>query len=112
MKRSSSDVQTGEFFVISPDHGRYYFSSSFRRDKRCSSDFKKSDECFRPDDNKDLKTSESERNEEPFRCRASTDGTIIARPKRFTPPTICINYPVRANRRMSISLRGANSSND
>lgn len=112
LKRSTSDVQNGGFFVISPDHGRFYFSNSFRREKRCSqSDFKKSDECFRPDDNKDLKASESGQNE-PFRSRASTDGTIIARPKRCTPPTICITYPMRTSRRMSISLRGSNSSND
>lgn len=111
LKRSSSDVQNGGFFVISPDHGRFYFSNSFRREKRCSSDFKKSDGNFRPEDNKDLKTTDPDQNE-PFRSRASTDGTIIARPKRCTPPTICITYPMRTNRRMSISMRGSNSSND
>lgn len=110
LKRSSSDVQNGGFSVTTPDYGRFYFRNSFRREKRCSqSDFKKSDECIRPDDNTDLKISESDQHE-PFRCRASTDGTIIARPKRCPPSTICITYPMR--RRMSISLRGSNSTYD
>lgn len=103
-------MQNGGFFVTSPDHSRFYFSNSFRREKRCSqSEFKKSDECIRRD--KDLKTSESDQNE-PFRSRASTDGTIITRPKRCTPPTPSIAIIMRTNRRMSISLRGSNSSND
>ncbi|XP_037047591.1 ras-related and estrogen-regulated growth inhibitor isoform X2 [Bradysia coprophila] len=113
LKRSRSDVQNGGWFVTSPDHGRFYFSNSFRREKRSSQsdNFKKSDECFRSDDNKDMRPSESGQGE-PFRSRACTDGTILARPKRCTTPSICITYPMRLNRRMSISLRGSNSSND
>lgn len=49
----------------------------------------------------------------PFRQRASTDGTIFSRPRKWQHPqqeTTTSNsiYPARIERRMSISMRGNN----
>ncbi|XP_053692637.1 ras-related and estrogen-regulated growth inhibitor [Sabethes cyaneus] len=50
--------------------------------------------------------------DEPFRGRASTDGTLLSRPRRwrYTPPGVLMSH-ARVERRMSISMRGSNSSN-
>ncbi|XP_058815516.1 ras-related and estrogen-regulated growth inhibitor isoform X2 [Topomyia yanbarensis] len=49
--------------------------------------------------------------EEPFRGRASTDGTLLSRPRRwrYTPPGSLLPHS-RVERRMSISMRGSNAS--
>lgn len=48
----------------------------------------------------------------PFRERASTDGTIFSRPRRWNYPSrvSVASHPVRNERRMSISMRGSNAS--
>lgn len=48
----------------------------------------------------------------PFRGRASTDGTILTRPRRwrYPPPGSIATHPSRVERRMSISMRGSNAS--
>ncbi|XP_062552464.1 ras-related and estrogen-regulated growth inhibitor isoform X2 [Armigeres subalbatus] len=50
--------------------------------------------------------------EEPFRGRASTDGTLLSRPRRwrFAPPGSLMPHVSRVERRMSISMRGSNAS--
>ncbi|XP_063232531.1 ras-related and estrogen-regulated growth inhibitor [Bacillus rossius redtenbacheri] len=53
---------------------------------------------------------------EPFRARASTDGHLLSRPRRWRyppgEPPAPLQYPLsaRAERRMSISMRGSNAS--
>lgn len=49
----------------------------------------------------------------PFRERASTDGTIFSRPRRWHYParvSVVSNPQGRIERRMSISMRGSNAS--
>lgn len=48
----------------------------------------------------------------PFRERASTDGTIFSRPKRwkYLTPGSVTSHPARHDRRMSISMRGSKAS--
>lgn len=48
----------------------------------------------------------------PFRERASTDGTIFSRPKRwkYPNPGSVTSHPARTDRRMSISMRGSKAS--
>ncbi|XP_055645052.1 ras-related and estrogen-regulated growth inhibitor isoform X2 [Toxorhynchites rutilus septentrionalis] len=50
--------------------------------------------------------------EEPFRGRASTDGTLLSRPRRwrYAPPGSSMPHVSRVERRMSISMRGSNAS--
>ncbi|XP_055682708.1 ras-related and estrogen-regulated growth inhibitor isoform X1 [Lutzomyia longipalpis] len=69
-----------------------------------------------PDENDELQTKESNSKENgPFRERASTDGTLLSRPRRwrFPPPTTSgsgsLTPHPRSERRMSISLRGSNT---
>ncbi|EDW87762.1 ras-like protein rasS [Drosophila yakuba] len=48
----------------------------------------------------------------PFRSRASTDGTLLSRPRRwrYPPPGCLLPHTNRVERRMSISTRGSNAS--
>ncbi|KAH8392328.1 hypothetical protein KR215_006069 [Drosophila sulfurigaster] len=48
----------------------------------------------------------------PFRNRASTDGTLLSRPRRwrYPPPGCLLPHTNRVERRMSISTRGSNAS--
>lgn len=50
--------------------------------------------------------------EPPFRSRASTDGTLLSRPRRwrYPPPGCVLPHSNRVERRMSISTRGSNAS--
>lgn len=50
--------------------------------------------------------------EAPFRSRASTDGTLLSRPRRwrYPPPGCLLPHTNRVERRMSISTRGSNAS--
>lgn len=61
-----------------------------------------------PEESDELKNN----GETTFRGRASTDSTIFSRPKRWqhTPPGSVVAHPARADRRMSISMRGSNAS--
>lgn len=65
-----------------------------------------------PDECDEIKDSDSKTNGIPFRGRASTDGTIFSRPKRwqYPPPGSVVSNPARVERRMSISMRGSNAS--
>lgn len=68
-----------------------------------------------PDDADDAKHPDCNKNEVtngPFRERASTDGTIFSRPRRWHHParvSVTTNPPL-TERRMSISMRGSNAS--
>lgn len=69
-----------------------------------------------PDENEELQSQESDAKQNgPFRERASTDGTLLSRPRRwrFPPPTTSgsgsLTPHPRSERRMSISLRGSNT---
>lgn len=63
-----------------------------------------------PDDVDETKTTNGTKTENvPFRERASTDGTIFSRPRRW-PPRVVLSHPPPNDRRMSISLRGSNGS--
>lgn len=47
----------------------------------------------------------------PFRERASTDGTLFSKPRRWRyPPPGLDQHSNRIERRMSISMRGTNAS--
>ncbi|KAL1110292.1 hypothetical protein AAG570_008369 [Ranatra chinensis] len=57
--------------------------------------------------------SDSDHREEPFRGRASTDGYLVSRPRRWHVSPHSINphsFTHHADRRMSISMRGNNAS--
>lgn len=62
-----------------------------------------------PDECDETKNSTNGKTDVPFRERASTDGTIFSRPRRW-PPRVVQSHPPTNDRRMSISLRGSNGS--
>ncbi|GAB0099301.1 ras-like protein [Sergentomyia squamirostris] len=69
-----------------------------------------------PDENEELQSQGADGKQNgPFRERASTDGTLLSRPRRwrFPPPTTSgsgsLTPHPRSERRMSISLRGSNT---
>lgn len=119
LKRSTSDVQTGSELILSPDSICSIFDGSLRIEKRRSFLIGHS-WCERsPDETDEVKensesseSSESKTGKNPFRERASTDGTIFSRPKRwhYPPPVSVVSHPARSDRRMSISMRGSNAS--
>lgn len=106
--------------MLSPDAGGVsYFEGSFRNEKRRSfmalgrSAFHR----HSPDDTDEQSTQSHSGFSDtkhlfrmPFRERASTDGRIISRPRRwqYPPPGSAHTNPMRIERRMSISMRGSN----
>ncbi|XP_005180219.1 ras-related and estrogen-regulated growth inhibitor-like protein isoform X1 [Musca domestica] len=117
LKRSTSDVQNE---AISPDSGcSFYETASLANETRRSflvigsacleeNDHSESNDDMR---SSSLNSSHSEL-ETPFRSRASTDGTLLSRPRRwrYPPPGCLLPHTNRVERRMSISTRGSNAS--
>lgn len=118
LRRSTSDVQTASSIVLSPDSICSMFDNFIRHEKRRSFLIGQSPwtECSPDETGSGGKTQESNNTKNgdivPFRGRASTDGTIAARPKRwqYPPPGSVVSHPARVDRRMSISMRGSNAS--
>lgn len=119
LKRSSSDVQNGFYSsILSPDSICSLFDSAFRIEKRRSflighvwnePSPEENDEHRKENDS--LETTKN--GKLPFRERASTDGTIFSRPKRWKYPThgtSTTSHQVCGQRRMSISMRGSKAS--
>lgn len=119
LKRSTSDVQTGSDVMLSPESTICsIFDSNMRVQNRRSFlignwNERSPDEC--EEINKNSESSGSSKNDVvsvPFRERASTDGTIFSRPRRWHYPSrvSVVSHPARNERRMSISMRGSNAS--
>lgn len=121
LKRSTSDVQSATEMVLSPDSGvAFYPTSSSENNSRRS--FFDNTSCLEErcnhnefDDkagSSSLCSSGGEDIETPFRSRASTDGTLLSRPRRwrYPPPGCDLPHSNRVERRMSISARGSNAS--
>lgn len=116
LRRSTSDVQTGSELIVSPDSVCSLFDSSLRIEKRRSFLLENPWNEQSPEENDETKVNGLGENKSdegvPFRGRASTDGTIFSRPKRwnFQTPGSVVSHPARLDRRMSISMRGSNAS--
>lgn len=120
LKRSTSEVQSSAESIVSPESTICsIFDSAMRVEKRRSflignwTNERSPDE---PDDGKNHDQNSNTKNDvvsaPPFRERASTDGTIFSRPRRwYYPPRVSVaSHPARIERRMSISMRGSNAS--
>lgn len=118
LKRSTSEVQRSAESIVSPESTICsIFDSTMRVEKRRSflignwteRSPDESDEGKNPDSNSNCK---SDVVSAPFRERASTDGTIFSRPRRWHYPArvSVVSHPSRIERRMSISMRGSNAS--
>lgn len=69
------------------------------------------DEAQEDGGSEDTLSTPSESEVTPFRGRASTDGHLLSRPRRWRyPPPVSQAAHCRADRRMSISMRGNNAS--
>lgn len=118
LRRSTSDVQSTSNIVLSPDSICSMFDNFIRHEKRRSfligrSPWPIESSPEETDGNNTTDAGCSKSNEVvPFRSRASTDGTIASRPKRwqYPPPGSVVTHPARVDRRMSISMRGSNAS--
>ncbi|CAD7079832.1 unnamed protein product [Hermetia illucens] len=119
LKRSTSDVQNGSDFALSPDSTCSYYEPTPESETRRS--FLIIGHSWREEDSNtesgDITgpnhTSDSKDDiEHPFRNRASTDGTLLSRPRRwrYPPPGCAVTHSNRVERRMSISTRGSNAS--
>lgn len=121
LKRSTSDVQNATEMVLSPDSGVSFYQTSCTENDSRRSFFIVDNTCLeeRGDSNEfgdemgssSLCNSRGEM-ETPFRGRASTDGTLLSRPRRwrYPPPGCDLPHSNRVERRMSISARGSNAS--
>lgn len=112
LKRSTSDIQTSSEIVLSPDSICSLFDGSLRIEKRRSFLVGHAWNDRSPDENDETKDNDTKAGKLPFRERASTDGTIFSRPKRwhYPPPSSSATHSARTERRMSISMRGSNAS--
>ncbi|XP_055920994.1 ras-related and estrogen-regulated growth inhibitor isoform X2 [Eupeodes corollae] len=119
LKRSTSDVQNATEMVLSPDSGvAFYPTSSCENNSRrsffdntCLEEHCDHNEFGDKAGSSSLCSSRGEM-ETPFRSRASTDGTLLSRPRRwrYPPPGCDLPHSNRVERRMSISARGSNAS--
>lgn len=117
LKRSTSDVQTSSESVMSPESSICsIFDHHVRVEKRRSFligywNERSPDECYETK-HSDSNGSKCDVTNAPFRERASTDGTIFSRPRRWHCPTrvSVLSRPPLNERRMSISMRGSNAS--
>uniref|UniRef100_A0A1B6E4F6 small monomeric GTPase n=1 Tax=Clastoptera arizonana TaxID=38151 RepID=A0A1B6E4F6_9HEMI len=111
LKRSSSDIHSPETVPLSShftSNGRPSLSGMLAR--RWTE--------VELDEEDENKTGSQEGTTEdgdllpPFRGRASTDGHLLSRPRRwkYPPPALTTASSSQANRRMSISMRGNNAS--
>lgn len=118
LKRSTSEVQSSAESIVSPESTICsIFDSAMRVEKRRSflignwmeRSPDESDEGKNHDQNSNSKSDVASA---PFRERASTDGTIFSRPRRwyYLPRVSVVSHPSRIERRMSISMRGSNAS--
>ncbi|XP_017019611.1 ras-related and estrogen-regulated growth inhibitor-like protein [Drosophila kikkawai] len=121
LKRSTSDVANTDG-IITPDSGSssFYEASSLGAGRRSflvigsacleesSGDHTESTDEIT---SSSLSSSRSDI-DAPFRSRASTDGTLLSRPRRwrYPPPGCLLPHTNRVERRMSISTRGSNAS--
>ncbi|CAD6999546.1 ras-related and estrogen-regulated growth inhibitor isoform X2 [Ceratitis capitata] len=118
LKRSTSDVQNVSDSALSPDSGCSFYDSSANETRR--SFFIIGKACLEENDHTEstdeLGTgslcSSRSNIDTPFRSRASTDGTLLSRPRRwrYPPPGCLMPHTNRVERRMSISARGSNAS--
>lgn len=115
LRHSLSDAQRSSESITSPNSTSYDHST--RVEKRRSFLIGYWSERS-PDDNDDPKRADTPNGGKsdvangPFRERASTDGTIFSRPRRWHHParvSVAANPPL-TERRMSISMRGSNAS--
>ncbi|KAH8271025.1 hypothetical protein KR018_000580 [Drosophila ironensis] len=122
LKRSTSDVANSADGVLTPDSGScsFYDASSLGGGRRSflvigsacleesSGDHTESTDEIA---SSSLSSSRSDI-DAPFRSRASTDGTLLSRPRRwrYPPPGCLLPHTNRVERRMSISTRGSNAS--
>lgn len=103
LKRSTSEVQSSAESMISPDSTVCsIFESTMRVEKRRS--FLIGNWSERSPDDCDDKKQDS------FRARASTDGTILSRPRLHYVRVAPSSIEGHSNRRMSISQQGKNAS--
>lgn len=115
LKRSTSEVQTSAESIVSPESTICsIFDNTMRVEKRRSFLIGNWTERS-PDENDEGKGHNNGKNDvvsAPFRERASTDGTIFSRPRRWHYPArvSVVSHPARIERRMSISMRGSNAS--
>ncbi|XP_065357152.1 uncharacterized protein LOC135951427 [Calliphora vicina] len=117
LKRSTSDVQNES---LSPDSGCSFYDTAYLANETRRSFLVIGTACLEENDHSEstdeiscssLRSSSSEL-ETPFRSRASTDGTLLSRPRRwrYPPPGCLLPHTNRVERRMSISTRGSNAS--
>ncbi|SPP82017.1 ras-related and estrogen-regulated growth inhibitor [Drosophila guanche] len=122
LKRSTSDVANAADGILTPDSGScsFYDASSLGAGRRSflvigsacleesSGDHTESTDEIA---SSSLSSSRSDI-DAPFRSRASTDGTLLSRPRRwrYPPPGCLLPHTNRVERRMSISTRGSNAS--
>ncbi|XP_031623883.1 ras-related and estrogen-regulated growth inhibitor-like protein [Contarinia nasturtii] len=121
LKRSTSEVhQSSAESIVSPESTICsIFDNMMRVEKRRSFLIGSWTERS-PDEYDEGKSHEANSNGKndinvsaPFRERASTDGTIFSRPRRWHYParvSVVSNSQARIERRMSISMRGSNAS--
>ncbi|EDW64722.1 ras-related and estrogen-regulated growth inhibitor [Drosophila virilis] len=123
LKRSTSDVAHAADGILTPDSGSCSFYDALplgvaRRSflvigSACQEESGSGDHTESTDDiaSSSLGSSRSDI-DAPFRNRASTDGTLLSRPRRwrYPPPGCLMPHTNRVERRMSISTRGSNAS--
>ncbi|EDV99218.1 ras-related and estrogen-regulated growth inhibitor [Drosophila grimshawi] len=122
LKRSTSDVAHAADGNLTPDSGScsFYDSTPLGVARRsflfigsaCQEE-SSGDHTESTDDIASSSLDSSRSNiDAPFRNRASTDGTLLSRPRRwrFPPPGCLMPHTNRVERRMSISTRGSNAS--
>lgn len=122
LKRSTSDVAHAADGILTPDSGSCSFYDttplgvarrSFLVIGSACQEESSGDHTESTDDiaSSSLGSSRSDI-DAPFRNRASTDGTLLSRPRRwrYPPPGCLLPHTNRVERRMSISTRGSNAS--
>uniref|UniRef100_A0A336MVC8 small monomeric GTPase n=2 Tax=Culicoides sonorensis TaxID=179676 RepID=A0A336MVC8_CULSO len=126
LKRSSSDVHdlhNEVELILSPDSVHSYCDCDFKSQNRNNIYFLDGQSYVEEnhDDDKESENndrqlcctnSHSKSNGDPFRNRASTDGNLSRRPRKWKYPSFSgplISPPARIERRMSISMRGSNT---
>lgn len=122
LKRSTSDVAHAADGTLTPDSGSCSFYDatplgvarrSFLVIGSACQEENSGDHTESTDDiaSNSLGSSRSDI-DAPFRNRASTDGTLLSRPRRwrYPPPGCLLPHTNRVERRMSISTRGSNAS--
>ncbi|XP_055596355.1 ras-related and estrogen-regulated growth inhibitor [Uranotaenia lowii] len=120
LKRSTSDVHdlhSEVEMIVSPDCIHPLCNCDLSHDKRRSivllgRPWTEEDPNETDESESSCCSSQKSDVEEPFRGRASTDGTLLSRPRRwrYAPPGSLMPHATRVERRMSISMRGSNAS--